>query len=91
MIPVPQIATPQNCRSERLRTEAEAVWVEQALDRLPTLIAQLPMAERDLVIQHYFDGRALPEIEAELGLGRETGQSLLRCALTKLKEELQQG
>lgn len=60
------------------------------LKALPDAIATLPERQRRVLIWRYYDSRSFEEIATELGVQTATARSLLRHALTNLRQRIAQ-
>jgi RNA polymerase sigma factor (sigma-70 family) len=60
----------------------------QALERLATAIAALPLAQREAFLLHTEGGLTAAEIAAATGSGEEAAKSRLRYAMNKLREAI---
>lgn len=60
------------------------------LKALPDAIATLPERQRRVLVWRYYDSRSFEEIAKELGVQTATARSLLRHALTNLRQRIAQ-
>ena len=60
------------------------------LKALPDAIATLPERQRRVLVWRYYDSRSFEEIAEELGVRTATARSLLRHALTNLRQRIAQ-
>jgi RNA polymerase sigma factor for flagellar operon FliA len=63
----------------------EALHARRLVPRLRDALARLPERERRFVEQHYFEGRSLGEVAAELGLSRSWASRLHARAMARLR------
>ena len=74
---------------ERDQTDHEGRIIDRA--DVARALAELPDAQRDVVLLRYFEGRSEPEIAEALEIPRGTVKSRLHHALLKMKDALQGG
>jgi RNA polymerase sigma-70 factor (ECF subfamily) len=75
--------------AEQSSPSQQAVRNEQVL-HLAEALTELPEAQREAVVQHYWQGRSLVEIGAELGRTPGAVAGLLHRALKQLRSRLQE-
>jgi RNA polymerase sigma-70 factor (ECF subfamily) len=75
------LAAEQSSPSERAERNEQVV-------RLAAALADLPEAQREAVVQHYWQGRSLVEIGEDLGRTPAAVAGLLHRGLTQLRELL---
>ena len=66
----------------------EAVWARISADTLREALQKLPAAQRELIIQVYFQGRRPAEIARTEGVSRQSVSERLQRALKKLQKYL---
>jgi RNA polymerase sigma-70 factor (ECF subfamily) len=76
--------------AEQSSPSQQAAQNEQLL-RLAEALADLPEAQREAVVLHYWQGRSLAEIGAELGRTPAAVAGLLHRGLKQMRGQLQQG
>ncbi len=68
--------------------QADALALQQDSERLGQALAQLPVAQRDLIQRAYYGDLSHSEIAAETGLPLGTIKSRIRLALDRLRHEM---
>lgn len=66
----------------------EAVWARISADALREALQKLPAAQRELILQVYFQGRRPAEIARAEGVTRQSVSERLQRALKKLQKYL---
>ncbi len=66
----------------------EAVWARISADTLREALQKLPAAQRELIVQVYFQGRRPAEIARTEGVSRQSVSERLQRALKKLQKYL---
>ena len=66
----------------------EAVWARVSADALREALQKLPPAQRELIVQVYFQGRRPAEIARAEGVTRQSVSERLQRALKKLQKYL---
>ncbi len=66
----------------------EAVWAQISADALREALQKLPAAQRELIVQVYFQGRRPAEIARTEGVSRQSVSERLQRALKKLQKYL---
>ena len=66
----------------------EAVWARISADALREALQKLPAAQRELIVQVYFQGRRPAEIARTEGVSRQSVSERLQRALKKLQKYL---
>lgn len=66
----------------------EAVWAQISADALREALQKLPAAQRELIVQVYFQGRRPAEIARAEGVSRQSVSERLQRALKKLQKYL---
>lgn len=66
----------------------EAVWARISADALRKALKKLPAAQRELIVQVYFQGRRPAEIARTEGVSRQSVSERLQRALKKLQKYL---
>lgn len=66
----------------------DAIDLQQFKRSLPAAIGMLSERQRNVVIWRYYEDRSFEEIAAKLGIQTATARSLLRHALTHLREKM---
>lgn len=68
----------------------EALVAEEVLNALPAAIGRLPHRQRLVVVWRYYEDRSFEQIAAQLEIKPATARSLLRHAITALRQRLAQ-
>lgn len=66
----------------------EAVWARISAEALREALQKLPVAQRELIVQVYFQGRRPAEIARTEGVSRQSVSERLQRALKKLQKYL---
>lgn len=66
----------------------EAVWAQISAEALREALQKLPAAQRELIVQVYFQGRRPAEIARTEGVSRQSVSERLQRALKKLQKYL---
>lgn len=66
----------------------EAVWARISAEALREALQKLPAAQRELIVQVYFQGRRPAEIARTEGVSRQSVSERLQRALKKLQKYL---
>ena len=66
----------------------EEVWAQISADALREALQKLPAAQRELIVQVYFQGRRPAEIARTEGVSRQSVSERLQRALKKLQKYL---
>jgi RNA polymerase sigma-70 factor (ECF subfamily) len=78
--------------AERLICEElpdEALQSREARDQLLLALTELPAAQQELLLEHYFHGRSQPELAKRLGLSERAVEGRLYRVRLALREKLQ--
>lgn len=67
---------------------SEAVWARITAEALREALQKLPAAQRELIVQVYFQGRRPAEIARTEGVSRQSVSERLQRALKKLQKYL---
>ena len=66
----------------------EQILREETLEELAAALEELPVRERDVILLHYYSGRTLKELAAEMGMSYSNVKLLHSKALTHLRQRM---
>jgi RNA polymerase sigma-70 factor (ECF subfamily) len=83
-------ASPELRANENLPDRDDTDHEERFAERVDVAraLAELPQAQRDVVVLRYFEGLSEPELASALGIPRGTVKSRLHHALSKMRDTL---